>query len=94
MKWYIAVLLFGATAMAMPTGGGGGDGGHDGGDDGGDDGGHDGGDGGDGGSDYAPCQSTLFSNPQCCATDVLGVIGLDCANREFTPLILLLLYWN
>lgn len=33
-------------------------------------------------TEYAPCTSTLFSNPQCCSTDVLGAIGLDCANRK------------
>lgn len=38
--------------------------------------------GGDKPSTYKPCKSTLFSNPQCCATDVLGVVGLNCANRE------------
>lgn len=75
MKLYLAILLFGATALAMPTGGGG-----DGGDGDGDDDGEHG--GGDGGSTYKPCTSTLFSNPQCCSTDVLGVVGLDCANRE------------
>lgn len=30
---------------------------------------------------YIPC-SGLYSNAQCCATDVLGVADLDCANRE------------
>ncbi|KAL6871375.1 hydrophobin [Trichoderma novae-zelandiae] len=24
------------------------------------------------------CPPGLFSNPQCCATQVLGIIGLDC----------------
>ncbi|KAK3984566.1 fungal hydrophobin [Cladorrhinum sp. PSN332] len=28
---------------------------------------------------YVPC-SGLYSNAQCCATDVLGVADLDCAN--------------
>jgi len=27
------------------------------------------------------CPTGLFSNPQCCATDVLGVVGLNCAVR-------------
>lgn len=69
MKFSLAVLLFGATALAIPTGGG------------------SGGDGGDGGSGtgYQPCTSTLFSDAQCCSTDVLGVVGLDCANRESSP---------
>jgi hypothetical protein len=31
---------------------------------------------------YKPCTSPLFSNVQCCATDVLGVVGLNCQNRE------------
>lgn len=31
---------------------------------------------------YIPC-SGLYSNAQCCATDVLGVADLDCANREW-----------
>ncbi|KAH8169255.1 fungal hydrophobin domain-containing protein [Sarocladium implicatum] len=64
--------------MAMPTGGGGG----------GDGGGCEpggGGDGGGDGGDYEPCTSTLYSNPQCCATDVLGVIGLNCANPSEAP---------
>ena len=30
---------------------------------------------------YIPC-SGLYSNAQCCATDVLGVADLDCANRK------------
>ncbi|KAF2821456.1 hypothetical protein CC86DRAFT_302532 [Ophiobolus disseminans] len=25
------------------------------------------------------CPTGLYSNPQCCATDVLGAIGLNCA---------------
>ncbi|KFH43971.1 Trihydrophobin-like protein [Hapsidospora chrysogenum ATCC 11550] len=31
-----------------------------------------------GGGSYQPCPAGLFSVPQCCATDVLGVIGLNC----------------
>lgn len=27
------------------------------------------------------CPTGLYSNPQCCATDVLGVAGLNCAVR-------------
>jgi len=30
---------------------------------------------------YVPC-SGLYGTSQCCATDVLGVADLDCANRE------------
>jgi Fungal hydrophobin len=30
---------------------------------------------------YIPCAGT-YSNAQCCATDVLGLADLDCANRE------------
>lgn len=31
---------------------------------------------------YTPCTG-LYGTSQCCATDVLGVADLDCANREF-----------
>lgn len=27
------------------------------------------------------CPAGLYSNPQCCATDVLGAVGLNCAVR-------------
>jgi hypothetical protein len=27
------------------------------------------------------CPEGLYSNPQCCATDVLGAVGLNCAVR-------------
>lgn len=30
---------------------------------------------------YVPC-SGLYGTAQCCATDVLGVADLDCANRK------------
>jgi hypothetical protein len=30
---------------------------------------------------YVPCTG-LYGTSQCCATDVLGVADLDCANRE------------
>ena len=33
-------------------------------------------------TDYRPCTSTLFSNVLCCATDALGIIGLDCEVRK------------
>ena len=29
------------------------------------------------------CPSGLYSNPQCCATDVLGAVGLNCAVRKY-----------
>ncbi|KAM0254924.1 hypothetical protein ACHAQJ_006297 [Trichoderma viride] len=31
------------------------------------------------------CPPGLFSNPQCCATQVLGIIGLDCSVPNKTP---------
>ncbi|KAL6893292.1 hydrophobin [Trichoderma evansii] len=31
------------------------------------------------------CPSGLYSNPQCCATVVLGVVGLDCHVPGETP---------
>ena len=31
---------------------------------------------------YVPC-SGLYGTSQCCATDVLGVADLNCANRKF-----------
>lgn len=34
---------------------------------------------------YKPCMSTLFSNTLCCATDALGIIGLDCEVRKYKP---------
>ncbi|KAH6876093.1 fungal hydrophobin-domain-containing protein [Alternaria rosae] len=33
----------------------------------------------------ALCPTGLYSNPQCCATDVLGVVGLNCAVPATTP---------
>lgn len=46
-----------------------------------------GGGGGDGGgdSDYAACTGTLYSELQCCATDVLGVADLDCESPSSIP---------
>ncbi|KAK3182504.1 beta ketoadipyl CoA thiolase, th1 [Lecanicillium sp. MT-2017a] len=41
------------------------------------------GNGGD--DDYMACPSGLYSNPQCCDTDVLGVLGLDCSTPDQTP---------
>ncbi|KAL7928889.1 hypothetical protein V8C35DRAFT_284880 [Trichoderma chlorosporum] len=43
------------------------------------DGGSHGGNGDDSG--FSPCPSGLYSNPQCCSTDVLGILGLDCSTR-------------
>ena len=34
------------------------------------------------GSAYGACTSQLYSNAQCCSVDVLGLLGLDCANRK------------
>jgi hypothetical protein len=31
---------------------------------------------------YIAC-SGLYGTAQCCATDVLGLVNLDCGNREF-----------
>ena len=45
-------------------------------------GGHHGGGGGGGGGSRAPsnslCPTGLYSSPQCCAADVIGVAGVDC----------------
>lgn len=102
MKFIAIAALFLATAMAVPTeyypgGNDGGDGGMTGGDypsggdnnGGGDDGSDSGSDGGSGGMAYQPCASGLYSNSQCCATNVLGVAALDCENRESSPPLIL-----
>ncbi|KAI0903756.1 hydrophobin-like protein [Ustulina deusta] len=34
---------------------------------------------------YVACPSGLYSNPQCCATDVLGVADLDCHSPSSAP---------
>lgn len=31
---------------------------------------------------YIACPPGLYSNTQCCATDVLGIADLNCASRE------------
>lgn len=31
------------------------------------------------------CSGTLYSVPQCCSTDVLGILGLDCETRKSLP---------
>jgi len=33
----------------------------------------------------AVCTSGLYTTPQCCATDVLGIADLDCAAPPVTP---------
>jgi hypothetical protein len=30
------------------------------------------------------CPTGLYSNAQCCATDVLGAVGLNCAVRMYS----------
>ncbi|KAI1159957.1 fungal hydrophobin-domain-containing protein [Nemania serpens] len=37
------------------------------------------------GSPYDGCPSGLFSSPQCCATDILGVADLDCHSPPAIP---------
>ncbi|OAA82275.1 Trihydrophobin [Akanthomyces lecanii RCEF 1005] len=32
------------------------------------------------------CPAGLYSNAQCCSTDVLGVVGLDCSSPSRTPI--------
>ncbi|RWA07426.1 hypothetical protein EKO27_g7679 [Xylaria grammica] len=34
---------------------------------------------------YSPCPSGLYPNPQCCATDVLGVADLNCGSPSAFP---------
>ncbi|KAI1188160.1 hydrophobin-like protein [Nemania serpens] len=34
---------------------------------------------------YVACPVGLYSNPQCCATDVLGVADLDCHSPSAAP---------
>ncbi|KAI1506161.1 hydrophobin precursor [Biscogniauxia marginata] len=34
---------------------------------------------------YVSCSPGLYSTPQCCATDVLGVADLDCATPPEVP---------
>ena len=40
--------------------------------------------GGGSGGDGTLCHSSTFPNPECCATDVLGVADLDCTPRKFS----------
>nr|AWT58105.1 hydrophobin [Trichoderma harzianum]QFR52897.1 hydrophobin [Trichoderma harzianum] len=38
---------------------------------------------GNGNTNDAPvCPTGLYSNPQCCSTLVLGIVGLDCSTRN------------
>lgn len=73
----LLISLMASLAIAVPTNtGGGGDGG----------GGDDGGGGGDGGSTpFVACTSLLYSQAQCCATDVLGVADLTCGIGKTAP---------
>ncbi|KAK6527259.1 beta ketoadipyl CoA thiolase, th1 [Arthrobotrys megalospora] len=41
--------------------------------------------GGSNAGDYEACPTGLYSNAQCCSTDVLGVLGLDCSNPSSQP---------
>ncbi|KAK8087743.1 Cerato-ulmin hydrophobin family [Apiospora hydei] len=84
MQFTAILLALAATAFANPvlrrTGGGGGGGG----------GGGDHGDCPGGGTPpggvYDACRDVLlYSVPQCCATDVGGVAGLNCANVSELP---------
>ncbi|KAI1275723.1 Cryparin [Xylaria sp. FL0933] len=38
-----------------------------------------------GGTPYDACPDGLYSVPQCCATDVLGVADLNCASPSAVP---------
>ncbi|KAI0427581.1 fungal hydrophobin-domain-containing protein [Xylaria sp. FL1042] len=37
------------------------------------------------GGAYDACPGGLYSNPQCCATDVLGVADIDCSSVPSIP---------
>ncbi|KAI0097540.1 fungal hydrophobin-domain-containing protein [Nemania sp. FL0031] len=37
------------------------------------------------GTPYEPCPSGLYSVPQCCATDILGLADLDCHSPAAVP---------
>lgn len=41
--------------------------------------------GGNNPGNYKPCPSGLYSNPQCCALDILGVASVDCKNPSTNP---------
>lgn len=36
------------------------------------------------GGSFDPCPKGLFSVPECCATDILGLADLDCHSRELS----------
>ncbi|OAK94104.1 hypothetical protein IQ06DRAFT_382484 [Phaeosphaeriaceae sp. SRC1lsM3a] len=73
MRYSIAIFAFVATVLASPTGtppSCPGDGsGHPG----------SGSPGGGSGTPASVCTGALYSQAQCCATDVLGAVGLNCA---------------
>lgn len=71
----LLISLMASLAIAVPTGGGGG---------GGDGGGGGGGDGG-GSTPYTACTSLVYSQAQCCSTDVGGVADLTCASGKTIP---------
>ncbi|KAK7990041.1 hypothetical protein PG989_010356 [Apiospora arundinis] len=83
MQFVTVILALAATAFANPVarrngggGGGGGGGGH----------GDCPGGGGPPAGVYDACRDVLlYSVPQCCATDVGGVAGLNCANVSELP---------
>ncbi|KAK5996233.1 Trihydrophobin [Cladobotryum mycophilum] len=85
MKFFAIAALFVASAIAVPTNGyypppnGGGNPGRPG------NGGGNPGRPGNGGGSGPLCPAGLYSNPQCCATDVLGIAALDCSNPRETP---------
>ncbi|KAI1171863.1 fungal hydrophobin-domain-containing protein [Nemania sp. FL0916] len=37
------------------------------------------------GTPYKPCPAGLYSVPQCCATDILGLADLDCHSPSAVP---------
>nr|CDK12875.1 class II hydrophobin [Geosmithia putterillii] len=41
--------------------------------------------GGGGGTPYDACPSELLSNPECCDTNVLGLLSINCAPPDSTP---------
>ncbi|KAH7392459.1 hydrophobin [Phaeosphaeria sp. MPI-PUGE-AT-0046c] len=78
MRYSIAILAFAAAALASPTGTppscpGDGHGSPGGGSPGG------GSPSGGSGTPASVCTGALYSQAQCCATDVLGAVGLNCA---------------
>ncbi|KAI1203447.1 hydrophobin-like protein [Nemania serpens] len=36
-------------------------------------------------ANYIACTNLLYSSPQCCATDVLGIADLDCHSPSAVP---------